>query len=335
MNLRFIGIILVLCGTAFGCSTKETLDTRGDAIRLGVSSVTRTVINDLDGLRSVGDNIGIYGVRTSGHTSGSGEDWSNAPFSDEAVDGGTVIMKNVRTTSIGEDGTIHWNGGYYYPIDENAGVKFCAYHPFSAAGYSVSDPAVGQAPVLNFKLNGTQDVMYALPVVGWRDKMDATTLKFRHVLTQLSFVMVDTEGNFVGKKLNSIVLKDVHTSGKMNIETGATTGWGTPESLSVSDVDEIEITEDAVPADEHTPAKGQKIGSEIMLQPGLNSFVVELTIDGVGYGNITIRPSAPAVAFEAGKSYKITLTFSQKSEIFVGATVEPWVFGGSGFVEVI
>ena len=96
MNLRFIGIILVLCGTAFGCSTKETLDTRGDAIRLGVSSVTRTVINDLDGLRSVGDNIGIYGVRTSGHTSGSGEDWSNAPFSDEAVDGGTVIMKNVR-----------------------------------------------------------------------------------------------------------------------------------------------------------------------------------------------------------------------------------------------
>lgn len=335
MNLQFIGIILVLCASAFGCSTKEDLDTRGTEIRLGVSGVTRTVINDLKGLQTVGNNIGIYGVKTFDHISGPGEDWSNTPFSDEGADGGTIIMNNVKTTSIDDNGTVHWNGRFYYPLDEDAGIKFCAYYPYTAAGYTITGPAVGQAPVLNLKLDGTQDVMYASPVVGWRAKTDATNLKFRHALTQLSFILIDSERIFVGKKLNSIVLHGVNTTGKMDIETGETTDWGTPETLSVADIDAVEITEDAAPANENTPAKGQKIGSEIMLQPGLQSFTVEVTVDGIGYGNIIIRPASPSTTFEMGKSYRITLNFNQKTGISAGATVEPWIFGGSGFAEVI
>lgn len=313
---------------------------RADEIRLGISGVTRAVVDDdLESLQAIGGAIGIYGVKTPGHTSAVGADWSSTPFDDDVADGGTLIMPNVQTSSIDDNKAIHWAGQYYYPLDDAAGVKFCAYHPYAAEGTSganfVIAPAVGQAPVLNFTLTGSEDVMYATPAMGWRDKTDATTLTFHHILTQLTFVLIDEEKNFEGKTVNGISIQDANTSAKMNIETGEVSDWGTPAAVSVPDSQGVAFTADAVPADENTPAKGQAIGSAVMLQPGQTSFKVTVEIDGTKYENITIRPKSPATAFEVGKSYKITLTFKQKTEIGVGAAVTPWELGGEGFAEVL
>ncbi len=326
MDLKFLCGALVACVALAGCSTKEELDTRGE-IRLGVAAPTRASIGSIDALAThAGNNIGIYGVKTAAHSSVEGADWTATEFSETNPEAGGLIMNNVQTSSIDADGRIHWDGEgpYYYPLDENAGVKFCAYHPFTA---NVTAPAAGQAPVANFTLTGAEDLMYATPVVGWRTKTEATNLHFNHVLTQLTFVLSDAEGNFVGKKLEAIKFTDVNTTGKMNIETGEISDWATPAELSVGGLDGgIPITE--------TAKTGQAVGSEIMLQPGQASFFITVTINGDKYENIRIQPQGDD-SFVAGKSYKITLIFKEKVEIGVSATVEPWVEGGTGYGEVI
>ncbi len=329
MELKFLcGALAALVALA-GCSTKEELDTHGE-IRLGVANATRAAVDSFEGLQGIGNNIGIFGVKTVAHTSDVGADWTDAAFSETTPDAGGLIMNNVQTSSIDADGSIHWTGTYYYPLDENSGVKFCAYHPFTT---DITAPAAGQAPVANFKLTGAEDLMYAAPVVGWRTKNSETdgptNLDFKHVLTQLTFVLSDPEGNFAGKKLTNIKFLEANTTGKMNIETGAIADWATPTDLSVSGLGEgVEITAAAKVSQAIT-------GAEIMLQPGQASFPITVTMGGNEYKNITIQPTAPATTFEAGKSYKITLTFKERVPIGVSASVQPWVDGGTGFAEVM
>lgn len=328
IDTKIVMCALAACLSVSGCTTREELDSRA-VIRLGVSGETRASVNNLDDLRVVGNNIGIYGVKTTGHSSASGDDWSFELFSEDIEDGGTLIMNNVRTTSIDERGLIHWSGRYFYPFNGSDGVKFCAYYPYEAAGYAITDPDVGQAPVLSFRLDGTQDLMYAQPIVGWCNKTTPSSLVFRHVLTQLTFSLIDPEHVFAGKSVNSITLKNVNTSGRMNIETGTISDWGSVVSLPVSGFDSpIEISAEA-------NTVGQRMGNEIMLQPGLRSFKVAVDIDGKVYDDIEIRPAAPATTFERGKRYEITLTFVDREPIFMGATVEPWEFVYTDVVEVI
>ncbi len=335
MDLKFLCGALVACVAMCGCSTKEDLDTRGE-IRLGVAASTRASIGNIDDLAThAGNNIGIYGVKIAAHSSVEGAEWTATEFNETNPEAGGLIMDNVQTSSIDAAGLIHWDGKgpYYYPLDENAGVKFCAYHPYSAV--SITAPAAGQAPVVNFTLTGAEDLMYATPAFGWRTKTEATNLRFNHVLTQLKFVLSDAEGNFVGKNLEAIkftgfdtTVTGVNTTGKMNIETGVISDWATPAELSVGGIAAggVEITNDA--------KTGQEVGSEIMLQPELASFLITVTIDGVKYENIRIKPQGEDT-FAKGKSYKITLIFKEKVEIGVSATVEPWIEGGTGYGEVI
>ncbi len=330
MDLKFLCGALIACVAMAGCSTKEELDTHG-VIRLGVANATRASIGSVSDLAThAGSSIGIYGVKTAAHTSGAGADWTDAVFSESTPDAGGLIMSNVQTSGIevsGDSGTLKWDGTYYYPLDENTGVKFCAYHPFTA---SVTAPAAGQAPVANFTLTGAEDLMYAAPTIGWRTKTDATNLHFNHVLTQLKFELFVVEGDFVGKKLKAIKFAGVNTTGKMNIETGEISDWATPAELSVGGIgtEGIQILESA-------KTSGQEVGSEIMLQPGQASFLITVTmIDGSEYKNIAIKPEGEDT-FAVGKSYKIKLTFKEKVEIGVSATVQAWETGGTGYGEVI
>ena len=322
--------LAVAAGSLLGGCSREDLDARSE-IRLGVrNTATRGAIDSSNLSEQAGSNIGIYGVKTSGHSSATGADWSSDPYTETGTGNGTLIMDNVRTTAIdAEDGTIYWGSKrYYYPVfDAAAGVKFCAYHPYDANGYSVTEPSTGQAPVLNFRLDGTQDVMYAEPAVGWRDKKTATNLLFRHVLTQLTFALNDPEDVFVGKTVTFLAIKNTYTTGKMNIETGDIADWGTPADLHVNGFD----TPIVIPAgtkDAHLP-----LGSEIMLQAGQKSFAITIEIDGKIY-DITVRPDRANASFEAGKRYAILLTFSDKEPVFVGATVEDWKEGGYGAADV-
>lgn len=176
-----------------GCSRTEGERNSQTEIRLGTKGVTRAV-NTLGDLSDVGDRIGIYGVRIAGTSAGASgkESWGNE-----------LVMDNVRTSDVDPStGSIGWAGHYYYPLEEDRSVEFCAYHPYAAAGSDgdcfVEASAPGKAPALHFTLSGQEDVMCAEPVIGSRSRVPGP-LEFRHVLTQLRFRLVDPEGAFAGR----------------------------------------------------------------------------------------------------------------------------------------
>ena len=304
-----------------GCSRTEGERDSQTEIRLGTKGVTRAV-NTLGDLSDVGDRIGIYGVRIAGTSAGASgkESWSNE-----------LVMDNVRTSDVDPStGSIGWAGHYYYPLEEDRSVEFCAYHPYAAAGSDgdcfVEAPAPGKAPALHFTLSGQEDVMCAEPVIGSRSRVPGP-LEFRHVLTQLRFRLVDPEGAFAGETLDEIALLDVNTTGVMDVETGALGAWGDPAELAVPGIETVPIT-----GSEELP---QEVGGEVMLQPGLSSFVIRVVTSRGSYDRVVIRPTSVMgetveTSFAAGRSYLITLTFRPLTGISLSATVVPWQMGGTG-----
>ena len=290
-----------------GCS-REDLDSRNE-IRLGVrSTATRAAIDNVDDLSQYGGTkVGILGVETS-ETGGT---WD-----------GPLTMPNVRTTSIGSDGTLYWSGTYYYPLDGTA-VRFCAYHPYAdtgTTGANYLELASGNtAPTLHFTISGAEDVMYATPVAGSRDRK-ADKLDFHHVLTQLQFIIDDPNGNLTGQTLEGITVQSTHTRSTMNIETGALGAWSNEQDL-VMEVSSTPIDAESAP---------QKIDAAIMLEPNQSDFSITVKTSGTTISDVKIKPSTEGAKFEAGKRYAITLKFLKQTEIELSATVQPWEFGGTG-----
>ncbi len=314
--MKSVIAILVAGCLCVGCSTREDLDARG-VIRLGVANATRASIDNVSDLaQHAGDRVGIIGMETDSQTPAAGV-WN-----------GALIMDNVQTSSIDTDGTIHWAGTYYYPMEADHFVKFCAHHPYAASGTSgesyVAMPTTGQAPVLHFVLDGQKDVMYAGPVVG-SCNVKPDKLTFKHVLTQLTFELDDPEGNFAGATLEGITFQEVNTRSSMDIETGRLGAWSEPKSLDMPIASVPIAAKDAK----------QTIDGEIMLQPGLPEFLITVKTSVGTFTDIRITPTknsddSVATTFGAEQSYRISLRFAKKTVISLGATVEGWKFGGMG-----
>lgn len=321
--LRNSLFIIALCGLLASCSTKQDLEFRqsdDSAIRLGVSKIgARAAVNNLADLAEDGNNVGIYGVEVATGNVQPGDGWGNS-----------LSMNNVRTTGIdAQTGAISWAGVYYYPLNEDHFVKFCAYYPYAdeSNGFSVSAPAAGKAPALNVKLDGTQDVMFAKPVAGNRDVKPAA-LQFEHVLTQLHFKIVDVNKGLKDYEIRNIVFQEANTVSAMNIETGEFGQWSAPAELEVPGIKGEGIVFDG--GDSYSMA----IGDPIMLQPGLDSFMLRVETSGGTYSNVEIKPDGASATFDAGRSYEITLFVDEQVEIFVSVAVENWIFGGTGSVIV-
>ena len=97
-----------------GCSRTEGERDSQTEIRLGTKGVTRAV-------NTLGDLSDVYGVRIAGTSAGASgkESWGNE-----------LVMDNVRTSDVDPStGSIGWAGHYYYPLEEDRSVEFCAYHP--------------------------------------------------------------------------------------------------------------------------------------------------------------------------------------------------------------
>lgn len=308
---------IVACCLCVGCSTKEDLDSRA-VIRLGVENTTRASIDNVGELAQyAGDKVGIVGMETTTQVPPVGV-WD-----------GVLLMNNVKTTSIDADGTLHWAGAYYYPMDITHFVKFCAYHPYAVSGTSGANylraSSDNTAPVLHFTLTGQEDVMYASPVVG-NYSVAPGKLSFKHALTQLSFELDDPDGTFSGVTLNGITVQEANTTCSMNIETGALGEWGNPKSLELPGIANIPI---------NAVGSKQVIDGEIMLQPGLSSFAITVKTSIGDFADITVTPTSngdgsPATVFSAEQAYRITLRFAKKSPIAMTASVTEWVFGGTG-----
>lgn len=309
--------VIAFCGLLASCSTRQELDSRRDGvIRLGVGKiVTRAEVGSVTAL---GDNIGIYGVQLPEKPA----DLTDLP---DIGWGNALSMDNVRSTGVAPSGAISWNGIYYYPLDPAHYIKFCAYHPYAdGTNFSVDAPASGQAPVLRFTLDGTDDILYASPVIGSRSEAP-TALTFRHALTQLMFKIKDVHGELRRNKTKilSIAFQDVNTVSSMNIETGIFGEWSDPDNLLVPGFEGKEFAFEEDGPDFVAPGDG------IMLEPGLASFKITLETSQGTFSDVTIRPSGEPV-FAAGHSYEITITFNeQQSEVLAAATVVDWKFGGT------
>lgn len=322
--LRNSLFVIAFCGLLASCSTKQDLEFRqpGDsAIRLGVANVgTRAAVNNLADLAKEGNNVGIYGVEVATGDAQPGDGWGN-----------TLSMNNVRTTGIdAQNGAISWSGVYYYPLNVEHFIKFCAYYPYAdeSNGFSVAAPAAGKAPMLNVKLDGTQDVMFATPVAGSR-KVAPAALRFEHVLTQLHFKIEDVNKDLKDYEIRNIVFQEANTVSSMNIETGEFGQWSAPAELEVPGIKGEGIVFNG--GDSNSMA----VGDPIMLQPGLDSFKLRVETSGGTYSDVVIKPSGGASAtFEAGRSYEITLFVDEQAEIFVSVAVRDWIFGGTGSVIV-
>lgn len=306
-------------GFLYGCSAKEELSgSSAVEIRLGVQGVTRAV-NTLDDLSAVGDNLGIYGV---GASAASGTVLQGGWSSDN------LVMDNVRTSGVdASTGGISWAGSYFYPVGSDRYVRFCAYHPYASGGdFSIETSASGASPRLRFTLSGKEDIMFAGPVTR-SASLRPGLLTFRHRLTQLSFCLEDAGGAFSGATLKGIVFTDANASGSMDLESGELGTWSAPKEIAVPGIVDVPIT--------GTPGAPQHVGGEVMLQPGCGSFRLRVVTSLGTFEEVEIRPNSsvdgvPETAFAAGRSYLITLTLKQKSEIALSASVVPWVMAGTG-----
>lgn len=321
--LRNSLFVIAFCGLLASCSTRQELDPRetDGVIRLGVGKVQpKAEVSSLADLSADGKNIGIYGVQLPSKPTDMrdlpGMGWGNV-----------LSMDNVRSTAVSASGAISWNGIYYYPVDPAHYVKFCAYYPYAdGANFSIDAPASGTAPVLRFTLSGTDDILYATPVVGSRNETPGP-LVFNHALTQLKFEVEDLNASLTDRVIENIVIQDANTASSMNIETGVFGVWSAPAELKVPGIEGKNIT--------FVDEKPLAAGDGIMLQPGLESFKIRLETTGGTFSDVEIKPTSKIdniaeTTFAAGHSYKITLTFNERVEVLASATVEEWKFGGTG-----
>lgn len=300
--------VIAFCGLLASCSTKQELEQRemDGVIRLGVAKIADTKA-EVRTMTDLGNNIGIYGVQLPNKTASG---WGNA-----------LSMENVRSSAVSASGAISWDGIYYYPVDPSHFVKFCAYYPYAdGSRFSIEAPASGKAPALQFTLSGTDDLLFAEPVVGSRNDSPAP-LSFQHALTQLKFVIEDATGALADRILESIVVEDANTVSSMNIENGTFGAWSAPATLHVPGIEGKNIT--------FTAGTPLTLDEGIMLQPGLKSFNIRLAIADQEFTYpVEIKPTSEET-FAAGKSYKITLTFNENIDILVGgAVVSNWLLMG-------
>lgn len=323
--------VVACASVASSCSTKEDLDTRG-VIRLGVSApASRAAVGSLADLSSQGgDKVGIFGLETE-HPAPVYGAW-----------GGNLVMNDVRTSAVDADGTLHWDGTYYYPLDASHYVEFFAYHPYApvaAAGSSensyVELSGSDAAPVLHFALDGSQDVLYTeTPAVGSiSTKPDA--LQFRHALTRLRFELSDPYGGYKDAALTGITFQQVDTRSSLNIESGALGEWSEKKDLPMP------MTPLAIDAQGKVQAvKNGGADADMMLRPGMESFFITVHLSDGASGwsvpDVKITPAShsdgsEARTFAAGYSYTVTLKFDRQREIESSARVEEWRFGGYGY----
>lgn len=176
----------------------------------------------------------------------------------------------------------------------------------------------------SYKGDGTDDVLLSAEVSGDKSDRENKVLAFKHLTTQLKFVVKAGTGLAEDTKLTGIELKSVDVPSGINLTTDALTGTA-KETLSVPAIDGNLVI--------GTKAEGDDAGSPLMIVPPTGKTVtLKVTTSVAEFDNIVATIDTDE-KFQAGKAYTITLTFGQKN-IELSATLDEWTSGtGSGTVE--
>lgn len=176
----------------------------------------------------------------------------------------------------------------------------------------------------SYKGDGTDDVLLSSEVSGDKSDRENKVLAFKHLTTQLKFVVKAGTGLAEDTKLTGIELKSVDVPSGINLTTDALIGTA-KETLSVPAIDGSLVI--------GTTETGDAAGSPLMIVPPTGKTVtLKVTTSVAEFDNIAATIDTDD-KFQAGKAYTITLTFGQKN-IELSATLDEWTSGtGSGTVE--
>lgn len=171
---------------------------------------------------------------------------------------------------------------------------------------------------------GDTDVLVSKAVSG--DKANpSVSLIFAHALAQFNFILVKGDGLEDNVKVTKITMKGVQLPTAVNLSDNSLVlaGANPIDALDVDAENGTVIT-----------AGGAEIKSSIMVAPIIaTALKLDIETTAGNFTDVAVKPAAEATNFEAGTSYKISLTFRKKA-VETEASVTPWKEGtGSGTVE--
>ncbi len=241
--------------------------------------------------------------------SGAPTNWTTAYFADQQVNSGASSAISLATAQ-------------YYPANGDK-LYFYAYAP---AATSVTAGTSSAAPIANYTIDGSKDIMAAQVTSGIAKAATGTqtqpALAFTHKLKQVSFKVIADASFETGVKVTSIQIKEAKTSAKLAVNTGnltfdATTGTLTAYSNATGTT--IGTTLSGV------------IGSPVMFEPG-TKFKVGVVAGGVTYTDVEVTLSGTN-AGNAGVSHVVTLTF-KRNQIVPTAGITDWTKGTDAGVDI-
>lgn len=240
--------------------------------------------------------------------------------------------------------TAYWQKGYTY--------SFLSLYPSGVANVTenISETAEGNVEhyltIDNYAVNGNDDLMMGMNHgIEVSDEMPSPTsvdVQFQHLLSQVDFVVkADAETvELVGAvKVTSAKFYGTHATGDYSGKTFTTTGadkgmWTLTGNVTTVDNPTASIETLAVDV-----AGKQLFGKSFILFPAKEPAKVVLTYTiGTDPTELTYEQDLSLLTplgWEAGKSYRYTITIVDKEHIlFDVPTVQPWSKGTGGIIIV-
>lgn len=258
----------------------------------------------------------VFAVTAYKGTAAPGSDYSNAYFSNEAVNSDA-------------DGKLSFTTAQYYPADAQK-LYFYAYSPVSTTGYTPGTSSA--APTTAWALTGKEDLMYAsvtegIAKAGAGASQSQPKFTFNHLLKQVRFKLVKGTGFGDNISAERISITNCKTAASLNLITGKLDFSGDASTLS------LPRTESGTTY----PIAGSEAATEIddciLCEPGAD-LDIEVEAQGITYEtNVTLSGASGVVAGGAGVSHLVTLTFIG-TLIKPDATIVDWVDAGETSGEI-
>lgn len=335
MKKILITLVAIPALTITGCSGNEDIPTNDGRLvpielNAGVNMITRaTISGPITGGKI--EDVGIAGWEAAASDDNT-FDYSSIPTWHTHID--FDVSENKKTVSWHKqeqkpfyhpDPTIYTHMKAWYPCGEYTN------YPNPLTGTSISFT----------NSNASVDALVSNQIIGNKNS-EKLSLTFRHITSQIYFMVVGGEGFDAGSTTESgsgtestsetgsvsqenkkIILKSIKIAQEVKYPTGFDISkdfsndpakYTTVESLNIDLPEDLKITNES-----------KQAGKPVMIQPTRESTFkinVTTTVDGKEY-TYTGRTVTLNSAMEAGKAYKVTLTFG-KTGLTLDAAVTPW-----------
>ncbi len=302
MRKQLVSVAFLSALVLASCSKDESLSNNESKVPVSFSTSVQTRASVEGTSFADGTEIGVFAAQ--------GVDAATAP-----VWGATNFIQNDKSTI--NSGVVTTSTTYWYGIAGEQ-IKVAAYYPYS----SNVTTAAGAAPVVNYTITGQEDLMVGTTASPFLDKTLATTpansvITFNHLLTQLKFSAVAGAGS-AGMNVTKISVAGKN-SFQVSLDNYTATAVGSTTGL----FDAAILNGGLVAA---AGATASSVGGPVMVEPGLSTFNVTVTLGGSATFTVPVSPASGT--FEKGKSYNVIFTIN-KSGISATAVITPWADGGN------